>query len=70
MSFASLFFFVRKKTIVLLGKVNLFTVVVAKHVWPYFQSRFPKPSSEHVSSWQKKPYFAEQMAEQTDSRTK
>ena len=28
----------------------LFTVVVTKHVWPYFQSRFPKTSSEHVSS--------------------
>jgi hypothetical protein len=29
----------------------LFTVVVTKHVWPYFQSRFPKTSSERVSSW-------------------
>jgi len=28
----------------------LFTVVVMKHVWPYFQSRFPKTSSECVSS--------------------
>jgi hypothetical protein len=28
----------------------LFTVVVTKHVWPYFQSRFPKTSSERVSS--------------------
>ncbi len=28
----------------------LYTVVVTKHVWPYFQSRFPKSSSEHVSS--------------------
>jgi len=28
----------------------LFTVVVTKHVWPYFQSRFPKASSERVSS--------------------
>ena len=32
----------------------LFTVVVTKHVWPYFQSRFPKTSSERVSSRQKK----------------
>jgi hypothetical protein len=23
---------------------------VTKHVWPYFQSRFPKTSSERVSS--------------------
>jgi len=30
----------------------LFTVVVTKHVWPYFQSRFPKTSSERVSSRQ------------------
>ena len=29
----------------------LFTVVVTKHVWPYFQSRFPKTSSKRVSSW-------------------
>jgi len=29
----------------------LFTVVVTKHVWPYFQSRFPKTSSGRVSSW-------------------
>jgi len=29
----------------------LFTVVVTKHVWPYFQSLFPKTSSERVSSW-------------------
>ena len=29
----------------------LFTIVVTKHVWPYFQSRFPKTSSERVSSW-------------------
>jgi len=29
----------------------LFTGVVTKHVWPYFQSRFPKTSSERVSSW-------------------
>ncbi len=29
----------------------LFTVVMTKHVWPYFQSRFPKTSSERVSSW-------------------
>jgi hypothetical protein len=35
---------VRKK-IVLLSKLNLFTVVVTKHAWPYFYSRFPKPSS-------------------------
>ena len=28
----------------------LFTVVMTKHVWPYFQSRFPKSSSERVSS--------------------
>jgi hypothetical protein len=28
----------------------LFTVVVTKHVWPYFQSRFPKTSSKSVSS--------------------
>ncbi len=28
----------------------LFNVVVTKHVWPYFQSRFPKTSSERVSS--------------------
>ena len=28
----------------------LFTVVVTKHVWPYFQSRFPETSSERVSS--------------------
>jgi hypothetical protein len=28
----------------------LLTVVVTKHVWPYFQSRFPKTSSERVSS--------------------
>jgi len=28
----------------------LFTVVVTKHVWPYLQSRFPKTSSERVSS--------------------
>jgi len=28
----------------------LFTVVVTKHVWLYFQSRFPKTSSECVSS--------------------
>jgi len=28
----------------------MFTVVVTKHVWPYFQSRFPKTSSERVSS--------------------
>jgi len=28
----------------------LFTVVVTKNVWPYFQSRFPKTSSERVSS--------------------
>jgi len=28
----------------------LFTVVVTKHGWPYFQSRFPKTSSERVSS--------------------
>jgi len=28
----------------------LFTVVVTKHVGPYFQSRFPKTSSERVSS--------------------
>ncbi len=28
----------------------LFTVVVTKHVWPYFQSCFPKTSSERVSS--------------------
>jgi len=28
----------------------LFTVVVTKHVWPYFQSRFPQTSSERVSS--------------------
>ena len=28
----------------------LFTVVVTKHVWPYFQSRFPKTSSKRVSS--------------------
>ena len=28
----------------------LFTVVVTKHVWPYFQSRFPKTSSGRVSS--------------------
>jgi len=28
----------------------LFTVVVTKHVWPYFQSHFPKTSSERVSS--------------------
>ncbi len=30
----------------------LFTVVVTKHVWPYFQSSFPKTSSERVSSWE------------------
>jgi len=30
----------------------LLTVVVTKHVWPYFQSRFPKTSSERVSSRQ------------------
>jgi len=29
----------------------LFTVVVTKHVWPYFQSHFPKTSSECVSSY-------------------
>jgi hypothetical protein len=40
MSFASLFIFVRKK-IVLLSKVNLFTVVVTKHVRPYFHSISP-----------------------------
>ena len=28
----------------------LLTVVVTKHVWPYFQFRFPKTSSERVSS--------------------
>ena len=28
----------------------LFTVVMTKHVWPFFQSRFPKTSSERVSS--------------------
>jgi len=28
----------------------LFTVVVTKHVWPYFQSRFPETSSKRVSS--------------------
>jgi hypothetical protein len=28
----------------------LFTVVMTKHVWPYFQSHFPKTSSERVSS--------------------
>jgi len=28
----------------------LFTVVVTKHVWPYFQSRFRKTSSKRVSS--------------------
>ena len=28
----------------------LLTVVVTKHVWPYFQSRFTKTSSERVSS--------------------
>jgi hypothetical protein len=28
----------------------LLTVVLTKHVWPYFQSRFPKTSSERVSS--------------------
>jgi len=28
----------------------LFTVVVTKHIWPYFQSRFPETSSERVSS--------------------
>jgi hypothetical protein len=28
----------------------LFTVVVTKHVWPYFQSRFHTTSSERVSS--------------------
>jgi hypothetical protein len=28
----------------------LFTVVVTKHVWLYFQSRFPKTSSKRVSS--------------------
>jgi len=28
----------------------LFTVVVTKHAWPYFQSRFPETSSERVSS--------------------
>jgi hypothetical protein len=38
---------------------ELFTVVVTKHVWPYFQSRFPKTSSERVSSrWVRS--FAEQ----------
>jgi len=31
----------------------LFTVVVTKHVWPYFQSRFPETSSERVSSSEK-----------------
>ena len=49
MSFASLFFFVRKWKNGALFKVNC-TVVVTKHVWPYFQSRFPKTSSERVSS--------------------
>ena len=28
----------------------LLTVVVTKHVWPYFQSRFSKTSSKRVSS--------------------
>jgi len=32
----------------------LFTVVVTKHVWPYFQSRFPKTSSKRVSLESKK----------------
>ena len=32
----------------------LLTVVVTKHVWPYFQSRFPKTSSERVSSRQRR----------------
>ena len=35
----------------------LFTVVVMKHVWPYFQSRFPKTSSERVSSRRNKKRF-------------
>ena len=30
----------------------VFTVVVTKHVWPYFQSRYPKTSSKRVSSRQ------------------
>ena len=30
----------------------LFTFVVTNHVWPYFQSRFPKTSSGRVSSRQ------------------
>jgi hypothetical protein len=33
-----------RKQIVGKFKLNPFTVVVAKHVWPYFQSRSPKPS--------------------------
>ncbi len=33
-----------RKQIVSKFKLNPFTVVVTKHVWPYFQSRFPKPS--------------------------
>jgi hypothetical protein len=33
----------------------LFTVVLTKHVWPYFQFRFPKTSSERVSSRQEWP---------------
>ncbi len=33
----------------------LFTVVVTKHIWPYFQSRFPKTSSKRVFSRQITP---------------
>jgi len=36
----------------------LFTVVVTKHVWPYFQYRFPKTSSERVSSSAAHLHFA------------
>ena len=37
---------------------ELFTVVVTKHVWPYFQSRFPKTSSGRVSSCAQPSLFA------------
>ena len=46
----------------------LFTVVVTKHVWPYFQSRFPKTSSERVSSRLRATRAAETELENTDRR--
>jgi hypothetical protein len=33
-----------RKQIVSKFKLNPFTVVVMKHAWPYFQSRFPQKS--------------------------